>query len=251
MNTEVAGGYSPILSGDVDSFGQGPFISQAEAHGNGRIIPQEFAPLRALEGERIRELVSTVGGPAVSELVCEIYRLHGLLRGAAMVAETIQRNSANVLDITSRTLLLKLAERLKQEPAITGPRIWDTQRPRTAKGNEQASVEGSVQSTKPPRDGVAEDSTGDSRERLFTWKLVPQPGRAAADWSASPYKGTVIVRAYDPVHARTLVAQRFKLLETPDEQLSKNPWARKSVVRCELVEDPAYDHIGSAQVVYP
>jgi hypothetical protein len=59
------------------------------------------------------------------------------------------------------------------------------------------------------------------------------------------------VRAYDPVQARRLVSDKFKLEAAAGDERSDSPWERRSLVRCELLEDPAYDHIVSAAVVYP
>jgi hypothetical protein len=62
----------------------------------------------------------------------------------------------------------------------------------------------------PQTEGNAEPAPSSvKREKLFTWKLVPQPGRGDKIWRASPYRGLVVARAGDPIEARELAAERF------------------------------------------
>jgi hypothetical protein len=220
---------------------------------------QAHVQIEPVTRDRIRELLMLAREPGkrepvARELVREIYRLHTLLRRAALLINTIkERNSEAALDITSKVLLAGMDEALRKEPAVMEPRAFATclnpgraalQRPgdQTAK-SESGEAEVSA---------LGEDNIADAtRQRLFTWKLVPQPGRSDSGWIVSPYRGIAIVRAYDPVQARTLVSSKFKVCEEAGVEALDSPWERKSLVRCELLEDPAYDHIQNAAVVYP
>ena len=75
--------------------------------------------------------------------------------------------------------------------------------------------------------------------------------RSDTGWADSPYRGIAIVRAYDPVQARTLVASKFKLADAANHSPAESPWERKSLVRCEQLNDTAYEHIQLPTVVYP
>jgi len=102
---------------------------------------------------------------------------------------------------------------------------------------------------------IAGESGNESadRERLFTWKLRPEPGRGADVWQKVDYRGVVIVRAYNPVQARGLATE--KLIGEGTACTSStghiNPWGKRALVRIERISDPAYDQIEVPTVVYP
>jgi hypothetical protein len=91
------------------------------------------------------------------------------------------------------------------------------------------------------------------RERLFTWKLCPEPGRGADVWPQVEYRGVVVVRAHDPVQARGLAAEKLIGSSTADTSRAGriNPWGRRALVRIERISDPPYDQIEVPAVVYP
>jgi hypothetical protein len=210
--------------------------------------------LQPLSKHRIRELVILGREPAARELAREIYRLHSVIRRAALLVNTIkQRNSDAALDITSKILLAGMDEALRNEPAVIEPGASAVCPPAgcAAVRRPAAPAAESDLNEAEALGLVDNENHDDTRQRLFTWKLIPQPGRGDSGWTVSPYRGIAIVRAYDPVQARTLVASKFKLSTEAGIQAPESPWERKSLVRCELFEDPAYDHIHAAAVVYP
>jgi hypothetical protein len=240
-------------------------LAQREAYNSTMLAPPPVDPTaasseastncQALDSGRVHDLVLGSRDPTAHQLAREIYRLHSLVRRAALLVHTIQeRTGGEVLDITSRTLFLGLARALEHEPAVVDRRAWATC---LASGTRSAEVAKPPAPSKPaaavpaaersPRREAIPDGR---RQRLFTWKLIPEPGRPNIGWSASPYRGIAIVRALDPVQARALAVNKFAPAagSFPGE---RNPWARKSLVRCELFEDATYDHVHAAGVVYP
>src|SRR5262249_29561518 len=104
-----------------------------------------------------------------------------------------------------------------------------------------------------PRSGKGGANKADtqSRERLHTWRLFPEPGRGGEAWKGSRYRGLVIVRAHDPVEARRLAAEAFASEPRMAAPVS-TPWSRRPLVRVELVSDDAtYDKISKPAIVYP
>src|SRR5690349_9926495 len=82
---------------------------------------------KALDSKHLHDLLSQGRASATRELACEIYRLHSLIRRAALLVNTIhQRTGKDALDITSQVLLAGLDQALKDEPAVTEARTWAT-----------------------------------------------------------------------------------------------------------------------------
>jgi hypothetical protein len=206
---------------------------------------------------RMRMLMSTTRDPAAKELAREVYRLQSLIRRMALFVSTVQdRNAVEVLDITSRTLLTGLDQALQHEPAVTEGRAWArSSTPSSAAPDADAPRLHQGQPIDPPvsrqisRAPTA--SAHASRERLFTWKLVPEPGRPDPAWRISRYRGVVLARAPDALEARRLAAGKFRITRSIEEQAMPSPWERRSLVRCERVEERTYDHVEAASVVYP
>ncbi len=196
-------------------------------------------------------------------LTKELYRLHGLLRRTAQFLDQARaRGIEQSLDTTSRTLLLALSEALTSEPAIVErtPRKYSSTPQIVTCGCEasgtlnpsRAAVAPAAIEAHGPDSSQSGNQVGD-RERLFTWKLCPEPGRGANVWQKVDYRGVVIVRAHDPVQARGLAAE--KLIGKGTARTSRaghiNPWSRRSLVRIERISDATYEEIAVPTVVYP
>jgi len=93
-------------------------------------------------------------------------------------------------------------------------------------------------------------------EALHRRLRTPEPGRGAQIWRNVFYRGVVIVRAYDPVQARELAAEKLGAASRASEKGKRapasDPWRKRSLVRVELVPgDDAYQKITVPSVVYP
>jgi hypothetical protein len=215
-----------------------------------------------LTAHDIRRLYAAMRSPQARALTVEIYRLRGLIGRAALYLRMAkERGMEQSLDITSRNLLRMLSEALEQEPAVMEQTAgsaavqppapgWHIQTPVTA---PHPSVVPEVDATAQPE--APAPSEPRYRQRLFTWKLVPQPGRGGDAWKGSGYRGMVIVRAHDPLQARKLAAEKLAAQCPPAQSGSRektSPWYRRSLVRVDLVsEDSTYDKIEEPSVVYP
>lgn len=197
--------------------------------------------------------------PDVARLIGEIYRLHGLLRRTAAFAETARRRGAEEhLDITSRRMLVGLHEALAAEPCVaqSGQAFASSLRdpavlpapPRypSAQPNSAQAPKRVLEAVRLPSTSAPEPGTG--RQRLFTWRLMPEPGRPDEAWQASQYRGVVIVRAADAVQARDLAAQRFQV---EGVSAAGNPWRKRRLVNVESVDDARYQGVNEPSVVYP
>jgi hypothetical protein len=216
-----------------------------------------------LTSSNIRALYAASPTMEAAALTRELYRLHGLLRRTAQFLDVACASGMqHSLDITSKTLLLGLRDALKREPAIN----WRLARAYSSTPQIVTCRSEAIGTLTPSRAAVAPiaiethekdtspsgDQVGD-RERLFTWKLLPEPGRGANVWQKGGYRGIVIVRAHDPVQARGLAAE--KLIGNTAARTSRgdqiNPWLRRSLVRIERMSDTTYDQIAVPEVVYP
>ena len=228
---------------------------QVGPHAQSALMPPgRSVPEAALSSEELRALYLKLANPDVARLVREIYRLQSLARRAAFFVDTaIGRGVEAHLDITSKVLLKGLDAALKAEPYIAGDRPSRTG-PQTAVSRYRP--EPGYQSTGfnvafpegPGGSQRGDDATG-SREKLFTWKLCPEPGRADDTWLTSCYRGLVMARAGDPIRARELAAERFREEAAPAHL--KSPWCTRRLVRVELVENSPFDRVEHAGVVYP
>jgi hypothetical protein len=213
-----------------------------------------------LTSEALRAIYLKLPQPEVARLVTEIYRLRALARRAALFAETAaSRGSEKRLDVTSRTLFTGLLAALKQEPYIGDHRLPPMQL--------QAAAASRYSAASPYRAvviaGLPQQSEGDTdteptanREKLFTWKLIPQPGRGDQMWRVSRYRGLVVARAGDPIQARELAAERFSAEGSPEggehaHGAVENPWRTRRLVRVELMGASPFDRVEQPGVVYP
>jgi hypothetical protein len=211
----------------------------------------------------IRRLYAAMPSPQARALTVEIYRLRGLIGRAALYLRMAkERGMEQSLDITSRNLLRTLSQALEREPAVMEQTAglaaiqplahrWEMSAPRTA---AEKPVAREVKVIPQPPELPAQ-SEARYRQRLFTWKLLPQPGRGGDAWKGGAYRGMVIVRAHDPLQARKLAAEKLAAPPPPAKSGSRigtSPWYRRSLVRVELVsEDSTYDRIDRPSVVYP
>lgn len=202
-----------------------------------------------LSVERILEIARR-GGSDVHELTAEIYRLHAVVRRAALLVETLERARARgAFDITSRNLLAGFQEALGQEPALQREKVVAALAVRCAELQgepRQAGIRRLPQST--ASDLATRRPTPPGREKLFTWKLTPEPGRTDPAWSTTRYRGTALVRALNPVQARALAAQRFAIESSKSPQ---SPWVRRRLVRCERLAEGDYETVAVPSIVYP
>jgi len=221
---------------------------QVGPHAQSALMPPgRSVPEAALSSEELRALYLKLANPDVARLVREIYRLQSLARRAAFFVDTaIGRGVEAHLDITSKVLLKGLDAALKAEPYIAGDRPSRTG-PQTAVSRYRP--EPGYQSTGGPGGSQRGDDATGSREKLFTWKLCPEPGRADDTWLTSCYRGLVMARAGDPIRARELAAERFREEAAPAHL--KSPWCTRRLVRVELVENSPFDRVEHAGVVYP
>jgi hypothetical protein len=220
--------------------------------GEAQPAPVSREPLTA---EALREMYCANPRPDVARLIGEIYRLHGLLRRTAAFADTARRRGAEErLDITSRRLLVSLDEALAAEPCVTQsrqpfpasvqvPPLPPARRIEPKKQPAPKRVFAAV-----PEMPVSLSELDANRQRLFTWRLTPEPGRADDAWQGSQYRGVVVVRAADAVQARDLAAQRFQVEGGAD---SSNPWRKRRLVNVEAVDDERYERVDRPGVVYP
>src|SRR4051812_25308780 len=179
-------------------------------------LSSQASPETPLASEALRAIYLKLPEPDVARLITEIYRLRALVRRAALFADTAaSRGSEKRLDITSRTLFNGLAAALKAEPYIGDYRLPPMELQTAAASRYRApAAYRSVALVKVSPDSAADaDPTPTSvkREKLFTWKLVPQPGRGDQMWRMSRYRGLVVARAGDPIQARELAAERFSM----------------------------------------
>jgi hypothetical protein len=77
----------------------------------------------------------------------------------------------------------------------------------------------------------------DMTRALFTWRLAPT-GADTMLWSLSSYHGTVLVRAYDELQARSMIADRLRVPVSANGDGSRaSPWYLRELVSCEKVEE--------------
>jgi hypothetical protein len=236
-------------------------------------LSSRTSPETPLSGETLRAIYLKLPEPDVARLITEIYRLRALVRRAALFADTAaSRGSEKRLDITSRTLFNGLATALKAEPYIGDYRLPPMELQAGAASRYRApSAYCSVALTEVSPDSVADADapTSTKREKLFTWKLVPQPGRGDQMWRMSRYRGLVVARAGDPIQARELAAERFSTnvsahrIENPglengasenrpiENPSMENPWRTRRLVRVELMDNSPFDRVEQPGVVYP
>jgi hypothetical protein len=225
-------------------------------------VAHRAAPMAPLTNQDIRALYVAGPTPQTAALSNELYRMRALLRRTAQFLDLAQqRGIGQSLDITSRNLMRGLSRALESEPAIREHRDTGTAPPEavyqcqayeaeTRRSHSPAPQPASADHARSPRDEAEE------RERLFTWKLLPEPGRGAQIWEKVSYRGVVIVRAYDPVQARELAAEKLGAASRASEKGKRapasDPWRKRSLVRVELVPgDDAYHKITVPSVVYP
>ena len=228
-------------------------------------VPLDRAADTALTNQDIRKLYLAAPTPQAAALANELYRVRALLcRTAQFLDVAKQRGIEQLLDITSRHLMQGLSQALESEPAILERRTARAGAPSLTVYRCQAYEAGTrrwhcaeheIVPTHAARPR-ADESEADERERLFTWKLLPEPGRGAQVWRNMSYRGVVIVRAYDPVQARRLAAEKLSAAcrapEKSKRTVATNPWRKRSLVRVELVPgDDAYQKIAVPSVVYP
>ena len=239
------GPYSPVYPPVAPAH---PY-AETPAQGSPVPRPQETA----LSSEALRAIYLKLPEPDVARLITEIYRLRALARRAALFADTaMSRGSDQRLDVTSKHLLAGLAAALKAEPYIADYRLPPMELQTAAASRYRPpsgyrSVAFAAMSPENEADAVAR--TDVKREKLFTWKLVPQPGRGDQMWRASQYRGLVVARAGDPIQARELAAKRFSA-DVPPGRI-ENPWRIRRLVRVELMDDSPFDRIEQPGVVYP
>jgi len=223
----------------------------------------QAAPDIPLSSEALRAIYVQLPHPDVARLITEIYRLRGLARRAALFADTAtSRGSEKRLDVTSRTLFTGLAAALRAEPYVADHRLPPialqtgvASRYRPASAYRAAAFA----AASPESETNAEPaSTRVKREKLFTWRLVPQPGRGDQMWRASRYRGLVVARAGDPIQARELAAERFSADVSPgidrpgiESPGIENPWRMRRLVRVELMGNSPFDRVEQPGVVYP
>jgi len=228
-------------------------------------VPRDAAADTALTNQEIRKLYAAAPTPQAAALTHELYRMRALLRRTAQFLDVAkQRGIERSLDITSRNLMHGLARALEREPAILDCRITHAAAPSLTVYRCQAYDVGAqrwhceepeIVLTQAPRPR-ADETEADERERLFTWKLLPEPGRGAQVWQNVSYRGVVIVRAYDAVQARRLAAEKLSAAARAPENgtrtVAPNPWRKRSLVRVErLPGDDTYQRITVPSVVYP
>jgi hypothetical protein len=213
----------------------------------------------ALSSEALRAIYLKLPQPDVARLITEIYRLRALARRAALFADTAtSRGSEKRLDVTSRTLFIGLVAALRAEPYITDYRLppMELQAPAASgHGSVPGYRTGAFETVSRERQRDAEATPTDvKREKLFTWKLVPQPGRGDQMWRVSRYRGLVVARAGDPIQARELAAARFSAdvseVGTNNADM-ENPWRTRRLVRVELMDNSPFDRVEQPGVVYP
>jgi hypothetical protein len=221
--------------------------------------PEPAIDSTKLTAHDIRRLYMAAPSAQARALAIEIYRLRGLIgRAAQYLRLAKERGMEQSLEITSRNLLLTLTEALEREPAVAEQAIEGRMKPpgfhrQTSAPAGMAEFAGIPEGKLTPLpEPAAPESPTRYRQRLFTWKLLPQPGRGAEAWNSSRYRGVVIVRAHDPLQARKLAAEKLSAATHSGSRPQSSPWHRRSLVRVELIpEDTAYDRICSPSVVYP
>jgi hypothetical protein len=84
---------------------------------------------------------------------------------------------------------------------------------------------------------------------MRVWHLIPVDLQAAA-WTATVYKGPVVVRAASEQQARELVRDDFSNSGLPVATAVDPPWTRAEVVRAEPIEDdPRYPAAGGPEIL--
>src|SRR4051794_2575967 len=149
-------------------------------------LSSQASPETALASEALRAIYLKLPEPDVARLITEIYRLRALARRAALFADTaMSRGSEQRLDVTSKNLLAGLAAALRAEPYIADYRLPPMELQMAAASRYRPpsgyrTVAFAAMSSENEAD-VAE-RTSVKREKLFTWRLVPQPGRGDQMW---------------------------------------------------------------------
>lgn len=70
-------------------------------------------------------------------------------------------------------------------------------------------------------------------------------------WEASKYKGNLLVRAQDELHARRLAARKYKIATalSKGKKVPFNPWDKAVLVRCKVIDEYEYPEGGPDGVI--
>jgi hypothetical protein len=201
--------------------------------------------LGSLDPASVRSLLRSSRLPEVRMLAQEVLRLQRLVERMELFFSTARRSGLpNVLDVTSRNLAAGLMDSISQEPAVRSAeplRCPGQRQPQHRPWAADLADKRSLERSQAPA------NIGTAQEKLFTWKLTPEPGRGSDRWRHSGYRGTVFVRAPDPIQARQLAARRF----SGDVHAKSSPWTVRSLVHCMRVDDQIYERIDTISIVYP
>jgi hypothetical protein len=84
---------------------------------------------------------------------------------------------------------------------------------------------------------------------MAIWELVPID-QGSKQWSASLYKGRIVVRAATAHKARELVKHSASK-ESFGEKTPLNPWMQPDLVSCKRLKDSDYDEGGPDEILEP
>lgn len=84
------------------------------------------------------------------------------------------------------------------------------------------------------------------------WKLTPIDTDSDL-WRQSDYKNTVIVRADNKQHARSIASPIFTVAvkRRPNTKTLHDPWQDEQLVACERIDDPEYKEQGTPEILFP